>query len=182
MKERIEELADLKSFLDEKVEKFNRPDFVETDPIQVPRKFTLKEDIEIAGFLSATIAWGNRTAIIKNANRLMSLMDNQPHDFILNASNTELARLEHFVHRTFNGKDCIYFIQSLKNIYKNHNGLQAVFEKGFAEDTTVKSALSSFYQVFFEIEGERTRKHISNVYKGSSGKRLNMFSRTIKVA
>ncbi|NQU55300.1 MAG: TIGR02757 family protein [Bacteroidetes bacterium] len=177
MNESIEELADLKDFLDEKVKKFNRPFFIETDPIQVPRKFTLKGDIEIAGFLTATIAWGNRTSIIKNAEKLMSLMGNQPHDFILNASNSEINRMEHFVHRTFNGNDCIYFIHSLKNIYRNHGGLQTVFENGFQNELSVKSSLSYFYEIFFETSGERTRKHISNVQKGSSGKRLNMFLR-----
>lgn len=173
------ELEDLKSFLDEKVEKFNRPAFVETDPIQVPRKFTQKEDIEISGFLTATIAWGNRTAIIKNAEKLNSLMGNQPFDFVLNASNPEIQQLQKFVHRTFNGTDCIYFINSLKNIYKNHGGLQSVFETGFqsASRQTVKSALANLFEIFFELPGERTRKHISNVQKGSSGKRLNMFLR-----
>lgn len=168
---------DLKSFLDEKVEKFNQLAFVETDPIQVPRKFTIKEDIEVSGFLTATIAWGNRTAIINNAEKLMFLMGNQPYDFVLNASNAEINQLNKFVHRTFNGGDCIYFIQSLKNIYKNHDGLQFVFEKGFQNENSVKSALVYFYEIFFELQGERTRKHISNVQKGSSGKRLNMFLR-----
>ncbi len=168
---------ELKEFLDEKVDKFNQPNFIETDPIQVPRKFTQKEDIEISGFLTATIAWGNRTAIIKNAARLMNLMDYQPTDFILNSSSLEIERLNRFVHRTFNGHDCIYFIRSLKNIYQNHRGLQAVFEDGFANEISVKSSLSHFYKIFFEIDGERTRKHVSNVEKGSSGKRLNMFLR-----
>ena len=86
------DLIELKDFLDEKVEKFNQPNFVETDPIQIPRQFTQKEDIEISGFLTATIAWGNRTAIIKNAGRLNSLMGNQPYDFILNASNAEIQQ------------------------------------------------------------------------------------------
>ncbi len=173
------DLTELKDFLDEKVEKFNQPNFVETDPIQVPRKFTQKEDIEISGFLTATIAWGNRTAIIKNAERLNSLMGNQPFDFVLNASNPEIQQLQKFVHRTFNGTDCIYFINSLKNIYKNHGGLQSVFEMGFqsASRRTVKSALANLFEIFFELPGERTRKHISNVQKGSSGKRLNMFLR-----
>ena len=171
------DLTDLKSFLDEKVELFNRPAFVETDPIQVPRKFTQKEDIEISGFLTATIAWGNRTAIIKNAERLNSLMGNQPFDFISNASNREIQQLQKFVHRTFNGNDCIYFIQSLKNIYKNYGGLQLVFESGFENEKSVKSALANLFEIFFELPGERTRKHISNVQKGSSGKRLNMFLR-----
>jgi len=170
-------LDDLKSFLNEKVEKFNQPTFIETDPIQVPRKFILKEDIEISGFLTATIAWGNRTAIIKNAEKLMDLMECQPFDFVLNASNSEINRLQHFVHRTFNGNDCIYFIKSLKNIYQNHNGLESVFATGFQNEKSINSALSYFYKVFFELQGERTRKHISNVQKGSSGKRLNMFLR-----
>jgi uncharacterized protein (TIGR02757 family) len=168
---------DLKDFLDEKVLKYNQPFFIETDPIQVPKNFSGKENIEIAAFLTATIAWGNRLSIIKNATRLMALMDNQPHEFVLNASTADFKRLECFVHRTFNGIDCVYFVRSLKNIYQNHNGLQSVFEAGLGMDCTVKSALIEFHNVFFEIGGERSRKHVSNVEKGASAKRLNMFLR-----
>jgi len=173
----MERVTDLKDFLDEKVEVFNRPNFIETDPIQVPKQFSEKENIEIAGFLAATIAWGNRPAIIKNALRLMALMDNQPYDFVTEASPEEIMRLRKFIHRTFNGDDCIYFIRSLRNIYQNHGGLQSVFEKGFKLDFSVNSSLTHFYSVFFELDGERTRKHISNVQKGASAKRLNMFLR-----
>ena len=168
---------DLKAFLDEKAYKYNQPFFIETDPIQVPKNFSGKEDIEIAAFLTATIAWGNRLSIIKNATKLMALMDNEPHDFVLNSTTSDLKILEHFVHRTFNGSDCFYFICSLKNIYQNHGGLQPVFENGFRKENQVKSALSEFYNVFFEIGGERSRKHVSNVEKGASAKRLNMFLR-----
>lgn len=173
----MEQLADLKNFLDEKVEKFNQLSFIETDPIQVPRNFSQKENIEIAAFLTASIAWGNRQAIIKNAQRLMNLMDNQPYDFILNASLSDQKKLKSFVHRTFNGSDCIYFIQALKNIYQNYGGLQTVFETGYQHDNSIKTALIYFYSVFFELPGERTRKHVSNVEKGASAKRLNMFLR-----
>lgn len=168
---------DLKSFLDEKVLKYNQPFFIETDPIQVPKNFSGKENIEIAAFLTATISWGNRLSIIKNATKLMALMDNQPYDFVLNASASDFKNLEHFVHRTFNSSDCVYFIGSLRNIYQNHNGLQTVFETGFKKDNTVKSAMIQFHNVFFEIGGERSRKHVSNVEKDASAKRLNMFLR-----
>lgn len=171
------EHSELKDFLDTKVEKYNRIDFIATDPILVPHEFSQKENIEIAAFLSATIAWGNRQTIIKNALKLMNLMDNQPFDFIQNASNAEKEKLRTFVHRTFNGNDCQYFVESLKNIYQNHGGLQAVFEKGFQLDNTVKSSLIHFFKLFFEIGGERTRKHVSNVEKGASAKRLNMLLR-----
>jgi uncharacterized protein (TIGR02757 family) len=171
------DVSELKDFLNEKVDQYNRPEFIETDPIQIPKQFKQKEDIEIAGFLASTIAWGNRASIIKNASHLMNLLGNQPFDFVKNASENELETLLSFVHRTFNGEDCVYFIHSLRNIYQRHNGLQAVFEKGFFEDNSIKSALQYFYKVFFELDGERTRKHVSNVEKGASAKRLNMFLR-----
>ena len=116
--------GELKDFLDEKAVKYNQPFFIETDPIQVPKIFSEKENIEIAAFLTSTIAWGNRVSIIKNATRLMALMDNQPFDFVVNAPDSDLNRLEIFVHRTFNGIDTVFFIHSLRNIYQNHKGLQ----------------------------------------------------------
>jgi uncharacterized protein (TIGR02757 family) len=168
---------ELKDFLDPKEAKYNNPNFIATDPIQVPHLFSQKENIEISAFFSATIAWGNRKSIINNALKLMQQMDDQPYDFVLNSSTIEKEKLRSFIHRTFNGDDCLFFVESLKNIYRNHGGLQMVFEKGFQIDKTVKSSLAYFFETFFEISGERTRKHISNVEKGASGKRLNMFLR-----
>lgn len=171
------EFAELKEFLDEKTEKYNRPAFIESDPVQVPRQFSRKENIEIAAFFTATIAWGSRPAIIKNALRLMEWMDNSPYDFIMKTPASGFNVLNPFVHRTFNGGDCIYFARSLKNIYSNHGGLQQVFETGFQKEGSVKSALEYFHSVFFEFAGERTRKHVANVQRGASAKRLNMFLR-----
>lgn len=169
--------AELKEFLDEKYLKYNHPKFIETDPIQVPAQFERKENIEIAGFLTTTISWGNRQAIIQNATRLMALMGNEPHHFVLHSTQADLKPLKQFVHRTFNGSDCLHFIRSLKNIYARYGGLQQVFEAGFQKENSVKSALAHFHNLFFETPGERTRKHVSNVEKGASAKRLNMFLR-----
>ena len=103
--------SELKDFLDEKVLQYNTLDFIESDPVQIPHLFTLKEDIEIAGFLSATIAWGNRKMIIKNSHRMMDLMGNSPYDFVMSHSENNLEQLESFVHRTFKGQYFIGFIQ-----------------------------------------------------------------------
>ncbi len=168
---------DLKDFLDDKVNQYNNPKFIESDPIQIPHQFRKKEDIEIAGFLTATIAWGNRKSIINNANKLMDLLNNSPHDFILNHQENDLEKLLSFVHRTFNGDDCIQFIKSLQNIYKNHNGLETVFAE-HAEQYSMQSSISRFKSTFFEIEHlKRTQKHISDPLKNSAAKRINMFLR-----
>ena len=169
--------TELKEFLDAKVIQYNNPKFIESDPIQIPHQYMLKEDIEISAFLTATIAWGNRKTIINNALRLMDLMGNSPYDFVMNHKDRDLSFLESFVHRTFNGSDLTYFIKALQHIYKNHKGLESVFNSHITADST-QFAIHHFKNIFFEIEHPlRTQKHISDPIKGSAAKRINMFLR-----
>ncbi len=169
--------SELKEFLNTKVEQYNNTTFIESDPIQIPHQFSKKEDIEIAGFLTATIAWGNRKSIINNANKMMQLMEQTPHDFVINHSQKDLDSLQHFVHRTFNGEDFVQFIKSLNHIYKNHQGLEAVFAK-HAQSDSMQNSIHHFKTVFFEIPHQlRTQKHISDPLKNSAAKRINMFLR-----
>nr|WP_297788010.1 TIGR02757 family protein [uncultured Allomuricauda sp.] len=169
--------AELKEFLDAKVLEYNHPKFLEDDPIQIPHRFSQKEDIEISSFLTATIAWGNRKSIINNATRVMELMGNTPHDFIMNHSEDDLGKLSPFVHRTFNGIDLGYFVTGLQNIYKNHGGLEAIFTEHQTKNS-MQPAISKFKEVFFELPHQsRTQKHVSDPNKGSAAKRINMFLR-----
>jgi uncharacterized protein (TIGR02757 family) len=169
--------SELKEFLDTKVYQYNNPKFIESDPIQIPHQFSLKEDIEIAGFLTATIAWGNRKSIIKNATYMMQLLDNTPYDFVINHSQNDLDTLETFVHRTFNGIDLIQFIKSLNHIYTVHNGFEHIFKK-YAEKDSMQYAIHKLKQHFFEIEHlTRTKKHISDPLNKSAAKRINMMLR-----
>jgi uncharacterized protein (TIGR02757 family) len=169
--------SELQSFLDEKVDLYNNPNFIESDPIQIPHRFSLKEDVEIAGFLSATIAWGNRKMIINNAKKMMDLMGNSPHDFVMSHQEHDLERMEHFVHRTFNATDFVTFVKSLQHIYINHGGLEAVFAQNQEPDSMQKS-ISEFKKIFFETEHlNRTQKHISDPMNNSAAKRINMFLR-----
>ena len=168
---------ELKEFLDEKLILYNNPKFIESDPIQIPHLFSKKEDIEIAAFLTATISWGNRKMIIKNASKMMDLLDNSPYDFIINHQENDLNSLDGFVHRTFNSIDLTQFIKSLQHIYKKHLGLENVLKIGDNE-TSYKNAIHHLKQVFFEIEHQqRTQKHISDPLKNSAAKRINMFLR-----
>ncbi|MCW1952548.1 MAG: TIGR02757 family protein [Flavobacteriia bacterium] len=169
--------AELRDFLNQKVEQYNGLDFIETDPVQIPHMFQGKEDQEISGFLTATISWGNRKSILTNAHKLMDLMDQSPHDFVMNHHKKDLNPLESFVHRTFNGSDLQYFIKSLQNIYNHHNGLEALFAKNLSKHST-QPAISAFKNTFFELpHPSRTTKHISDPLKNSAAKRINMWLR-----
>ena len=168
--------TELKEFLDQKYEEFNNPHFIEKDPISIPRQFTKKEDIEIAGFLTSVISWGNRTSIVKDANKLMGMMDYTPYEFILYATKSDLRPFESFYHRTFNGDDCIFFLRSLSNIYRNLGGLEICFLKVNEQGAGV--VISNFRKLFLETHHlKRSEKHISDPLKGSSAKRLLMFLR-----
>ncbi len=168
---------ELKEFLDQKVIQYNSPDFITSDPIQVPHSFSLKEDIEIAAFLSATIAWGNRKSIINNAKKLMQIMGNSPYDFVMEYTPEKADYFDGFVHRTFNSIDAAFFTESLQNIYKNHNGLEAVFAQHQTNDS-LQAAITEFKKLFFSIpHPSRTTKHISDPEKKSAAKRINMFLR-----
>ena len=168
---------ELKEFLDTKVLEYNNPQFLEQDPICIPHSFNTKEDIEISGFLTATIAWGNRKSIIQNSQRMMELLDKEPYNFTMMAGELELDRLAGFVHRTFNGMDLTYFIKALRYIYQEHSGLEALFYKN-AEEHSLQRSISAFKEVFFQIpHPSRSLKHISDPAKGSAAKRINMFLR-----
>ncbi|MFZ6051760.1 TIGR02757 family protein [Halocola ammonii] len=171
--------AELREFLEKKVDEYNTPRLIGYDPISIPHRFSKKEDIEISAFLAATIAWGQRKTIIRNANFLMERMEEQPHQFISQFELPDLERFSGFVHRTFNEVDLRHFLISLQNIYRQHGGLESAFY-GFdgVSQLSGREAILRFRELFFQVSHEkRTEKHVSDPARGSSAKRLNMFLR-----
>lgn len=175
---RLNYLLSLKDFLDEKVEKFNRPNFIELDPISIPHQYTKKQDIEIAGLFTSVLAWGQRVTIIKKSNELLSLMDGSPHDFLLHHKTKDLKAFENFKHRTFNSTDALYFIEALAAIYRKHESLERTFLTS-PNDTHVGNGLIQFHNLFFSLPDFpiRTKKHVSTPERKSACKRLNMYLR-----
>lgn len=171
--------SEVAQLLRDKSDLYNRPDFIGTDPIQIPHRFTKKEDIEISGFLTAVIAWGQRVTIINNATRLMEMMDNAPHSFIRQHEPKDLKPFEQFVHRTFNADDCLTFIAALRRIYLSLGGLEMAVARAFANDGEVPgSGWTNFKATFFDLPHlPRTEKHLPDPAKGSAAKRMNMYLR-----
>jgi uncharacterized protein (TIGR02757 family) len=175
----MDDLKQLKHFLDSRVALYNKPSFIEKDPISIPHSFTKKQDIEISGLFAAVLAWGNRTTIINNCRKLMMWMGNQPHDFIVNHRDTDLKQFVQFAHRTFNATDLLYFISVLQYHYRQYDSLEDAFVPGkkYTQET-VADALVHFHNYFFSIEHpQRTRKHIATPERNSACKRLNMYLR-----
>jgi uncharacterized protein (TIGR02757 family) len=170
--------SEIKAFLEEKYLQYNNPSFIECDPISIPHSFSDARDREISGFLIAAIAWGRRDLILRSGRLMLELMDNSPSEFILYANENELSRFTRFVHRTFNGTDCIYFIKGLRHIYSSFGSMEDVILQGMNDSGSVKEGLSYLRSLFFSLpHATRNEKHFADVTGGAAGKRLNMFLR-----
>lgn len=169
--------SEIFAFLDEKAAAFNIPDYVMSDPLQIPHRYSMHQDMEIAGFLTATIAWGNRKSIIKSAEKMMSYMGNSPYDFVKSVKDKDFEKIEKLsIHRTFNGEDFKAFIFNLQRIYKTYDSMEELFLIKEGEDNFYH-ALERFRKVFLGSEPHRSHKHVSSSYKNSACKRLIMFLR-----
>ncbi len=169
---------EVKIFLEEKFLQYNNTSFITCDPISIPHKFTDRLDREVSGFLTAAISWGRRDLILRSSNLLLESMDHSPYEFVISASEYEINRLSHFVHRTFNGTDCIYFIKGLRQVYSENNSMEDIILFGMKETGSIRDGISHLRNVFFSApHPKRTEKHFADVRGGAAGKRLNMFLR-----
>ncbi|MFT5917779.1 MAG: hypothetical protein ACI81T_004296 [Bacteroidia bacterium] len=170
----------LKQILDPKVLEYNQKEFVKDDPISIPHKFTKLQDIEIMAFWSAMLAWGKRITIINKSEQLVSLMDNAPHDFMLNHEESDLKRFLSFKHRTFNDIDTLYFLAFFKHFYSENDSLETAFSKHInPTDITIENGLVGFHNQFFSLPDfpARTKKHVATPARKSACKRICMFLR-----
>lgn len=169
----------LKDYLDEKVHRFNKPEFIKDDPISIPHLFSDKQDIEIMGFWSAMLAWGQRKTIISKSKELITLMDGVPFQFVTQHEEPDLKPLLQFKHRTFNDLDALYFVRFFKLFYQTHASLEEAFlvdnQKSLND---MGPSIRRFHEVFFSFDApHRTRKHVPTPDRKSACKRINMFLR-----
>jgi uncharacterized protein (TIGR02757 family) len=167
-------LSAIKDILDETLDHINFESFFTDDPILIPHQYHLKQDQEIAGFIAAILAWGQRKTIIRNTTDFLARMDNAPYDFIKNAKADELKVFSNFKHRTFNEYDAKCFIQALQHIYHHYDSMEDLFE-----GKTIYDKIIHFRRFFISSDDflKRTEKHVANPAKKSTAKRLNMYLR-----
>jgi len=171
-------MKDISSLLNQKVEQYNKPVFIETDPISIPHMFSKNEDIEISGFITSVFSWGRRAAIIKSARQLMDMMDNSPHEFLMNSGDKDFRRFSKFVYRTFNSDDCLFLITALQEIYRQGDTLGSIANKAFKESGNIFNVIVGLRNEILKTPHlKRSEKHLANPLSGSAAKRINMYLR-----
>jgi len=169
---------DILKLLNKKVKQYNQPLFIESDPISIPHIFKNQKDIEISGYLTSIISWGRRPAILKSAHRLMDIMGNEPHNFVMKAGKSELKQLEGFVYRTFNSDDLLFIVEAMKNLYSNYSSMEELANESYTKNNEIKDVIIGIRTELLKTEHlKRSEKHLANPETGSAAKRTNMFLR-----
>ena len=174
----MRELEKLRQLLDARVARYNRPAFIAHDPIQIPHRFSRRQDVEISALFAALLAWGQRPTIINKCSDLLRRMDDAPYQFIAQHQDEDLKRLLGFCHRTFCETDLLYFVHWLRWFYQDHDSLEDAFLSA-GRGATQRERLAHFHALFFSLPDApaRTRKHVATPARKSACKRVNMYLR-----
>lgn len=169
---------ELKQFLDEKADYYNRPAFIVNDPISIPHLFSDRKDREIMGLFASVLAWGQRKTIISKCRELADRFDGEPYRFVTGYGDDDLKRLVGFKHRTFNDTDLLYFVDFLHRHYVRHDTLEEAF-LDHGRFVSAEDSLIRFERNFFNHPSApaRSRKHLPTPLRNSACKRINMFLR-----
>jgi uncharacterized protein (TIGR02757 family) len=143
-------------------------DFIAHDPVQFPRRFTKRASVEIAAFLTATIAWGRRDLILRSAEKMFALMKPDPAAFVMGGDYRILKN--HNIHRTFFEADLKYFCKGFKFCFDRYGNL----EKLFASVPDIWQGISLFREEMATANGGRYTRHIANPEANSACKRINL--------
>lgn len=167
----------LKEYLDRLVLRYNTPQFVLNDPVQFPRRFTRREDVEITALFAATLAWGNRKMILASCERLLALMEQEPYRFVM-SGDWQAVQAEMNIHRTFFGRDLHYFCRGLQQVYHRYGSMEPLFDA-----PTVWEGIDTFRHFMAAANEDKCSKHLSNpgtvcgCGHSSACKRLHMMLR-----
>ena len=168
----MDDVSQLKKYLDEQTFRINTPAFIESDPVQFPRRYTRLQDIEIAAFLTATIAWGKRTMILKSVERMLSKMGESPFDFVMNEGYKTLGKAN--VHRTFFEQDLAYMLRGYRNILLRFGSIKEFLESKSGINTAwdITGVLRS--EIIKANDNNHNSKCFPSNYEKSALKRINL--------
>jgi uncharacterized protein (TIGR02757 family) len=176
-----EGLNRLKPYLDEICREVETIDFISNDPVLFMHSFEEKKDREIAGFLAALFAWGQRKVVLKKTEELMKRIDYQPFAFVHAYQPVDSKYFKGFRHRTFNQEDLHGLFSALQIVYNEWSDFESFWRSCQSDSArTGRHIFTTFRSRFYSLTPElraRTRRHLPDPSRNSSCKRISMFYR-----
>ena len=165
---------DIKEYLDKHAERINQPSFIENDPIKFPRRYKELRDIEIVAFLVATIAWGKRAMILRDAERMLAKIGNSPYDYVMCEGYEKLGTAN--VHRTFFENDMAYMLRGFRRFYSQYDSMDQ-YMSTITEHTPQKLVEALRLSAMEANENSHNMRCYSKDFKNTALKRINLAMR-----
>lgn len=169
-----------KNELDKLVEKYETTAFIKDDPVQFIHKYKNKYDIELAGFISATFAYGNRKIFIKKLNELFNYANNDLTNYIKNGDFKEILT-NNFNYRFSDCYEIAEFLKILSKLYNTSNGLSELYKYGWEKENNIYTMFQVVVDYFYANASKKLLQNFSplipNPKKNGAMKRMNMYMR-----
>jgi uncharacterized protein (TIGR02757 family) len=179
----------LKRILDRFYEECNFQERVQHDPIIIPRRYSNPEDIEIAGFIAASFAYGKVELFKPVIEEILNPGNKRPALFFKNFSLKKDAKYFKGIRYRFNKEqDILCFVYLVSEAIKKKGSLMKLFYSCLdPHDDDMKNALTGFADYILNADttpvyGRNIRPYglkqlFPSPQKGSACKRTNLFLR-----
>jgi uncharacterized protein (TIGR02757 family) len=166
--------------------RYNRREFIDSDPLQFVYEYSNSADMEIVALLAADLAYGRVQQIQKSLTDLLGRMGKSPYEFVRDFGKVERKILADFKHRFTTGRDISDLLQILRNVLEQSGSIEQYFLLGYNKnDENILPSLSKFCD---SLQEEYTGSHNGRISRGlkyllagptggSVCKRLNLFLR-----
>ncbi|HEX9758933.1 MAG TPA: TIGR02757 family protein [Nitrospiria bacterium] len=167
----------------------DRRESIDQDPIQFPHRYIYPEDIEIAGLVASSFAFGRVTLILPMVQKILDRMEGTPYEFILNFDpKKDTRRFQGLYYRVWSSQDIICLMYGIHCILKKHKTLGRFFQHCYQNRREkMHEALSLFVEEVLKIDpspiyGKNSHPPsfihlLPSPKRGSACKRLNLFLR-----
>jgi uncharacterized protein (TIGR02757 family) len=178
--------AQIKDSLEALYARYNRREFIGSDPLQFVYEYSNPADMEVVAFLAADLAYGRVQQIQKSLADLLGRMGKSPYAFVRDFGKAERRSLTGFKHRFTTGRDISDLLILLKKVLNQYAGIEEFFIQGYNPgDKNIIPALSKFCDTLYAMHAREHNGQISRGLKylltspsgGSVCKRLNLYLR-----
>ena len=146
-------LTTARTTLDELYAQFDEPSGV-ADPVHLVRRYREPEDVEVAGFCAAGLAFGRVASVIESVAAVLDVMGPSPAAFVRRfVPERDGHALRQLRHRWISGDDLVALVWTLRHLLETSGSLEQFFLRGYSPDAAdVGPALDAFCASAREID------------------------------
>lgn len=172
-----ERLAFLAERFEDLYRRYNRPEFVDPDPVSVVRGFTDPLDREVAGVIASSLAYGRASQIVTSARRVLDKMQGSPRDFLLGSNDRAIREVcEGFRHRFTDSRDLSDLLFSVRKALREWGSLENLFDSGIhCSAEKALGGLASLSGALRSSSAGRYNTLLPDLALGSACKRYHLF-------